>query len=1021
MVAGSFSKHSTIYFMKKVIFSMLFMATVSMQAGAQSNINSSFFQVMSARSLGPSTMSGRITAIEGITVEKQVNLYVGTAGGGIWKSQNGGLSFAPIFDKYCQSIGALAIEPGNGKVVYAGTGESNMRNSVSIGVGLYKTTDGGSNWQKLGLDSTEHISKIIIDPADKKTIYVSAPGPLWHDSPHRGLYKSTDAGKTWQKVWFVNEQTGCADIAIHPQQTNILLASSWQFRRKPYAFNSGGTGSGLFKSEDGGKNWRKLTNGLPDGILGRIVISLNPSQPNQVLAIVEAANPGLYISNDLGESWKKLSVTENITARPFYFSTLVHDPKDPKRVYRPSFAFEYSEDGGYSWSGSLSGGVEPHADHHALWVNPLQTDQLFLGTDGGVYVSYNRGISWQFLNNLPVGQFYHVGIDQSKNYRVFGGLQDNNSWIAPASKPGGITAADWQVIGGGDGFWVQASPFNPNILYAESQGGEMNRIDLSTGLSTGIRPKKQQGDEETRWNWNTPIVVGTSMKRSPAGKPLYNLYTGSQYLYRSRDEGRNWERISPDLTSNDPAKSKQTENSGGITGDNTSAENHCTIFTIAQRPDNENIIWVGTDDGHLQLTTDGGKTWVRKDKAIAATGVPANAWISSIALSAIKKDRIMVTLDNHMYGDHNTYAVVSDDGGNTWKRFTSAEFTGFAHIILEDPVNQNLLFLGTEMGFFISLDAGKNWMRSKYQNLPWYTPVRDLQINRVTNDLVVGTHGRGIFIVDDIQPLRQMAGIDLGSEVSFFAPAAYKYQLSGSYPQSASNIAGWVAGSKSVLPPFYYFLKERSNDAVRFNVYNEKGVKIKDFNGTGLKGLNRVEWDLTINPPKVAKGGFIAGSTVLFASVIAPRVPAGKYRVVMTHNKKDYEQWINVQPNDAAGLSAANLQQLYDQSMRLYKAEEDLYYLVDTLDKKMAQVAVSDTTKSEVKQRWNAMNDLRKEILELNRKTIFFDEFKFRRRLSDLYVNVCTQTEPLSSNEEKGIVVMEKELADITKRVKALL
>ena len=1007
--------------MKKIFFSLLFMAVVCMQAGAQTNLNSSFFQVMSARSLGPSTMSGRITAIEGITAEKQVNLYVGTAGGGIWKSQNGGLSFAPIFDKYCQSIGALAIEPGNAKVVYAGTGESNMRNSVSIGVGLYKTTDGGSNWQKLGLDSTEHISKIIIDPADKKTIYVSAPGPLWHDSPHRGLYKSTDAGKTWQKVWFVNEQTGCADIAIHPQQTNILLASSWQFRRKPFSFNSGGTGSGLFKSEDGGKSWRKLTNGLPDGILGRIVISLNPSQPNQVLAIVEAANPGLYISNDLGESWKKLSVTENITARPFYFSTLVHDPKDPKRVYRPSFAFEYSEDGGYSWSGSLSGGVEPHADHHALWVNPLQTDQLFLGTDGGVYVSYNRGISWQFLNNLPVGQFYHVGIDQSKNYRVFGGLQDNNSWIAPASKPGGISAADWQVIGGGDGFWVQASPLNPNILYAESQGGEMNRIDLSTGLSTGIRPKKQQGDEESRWNWNTPIVVGTSMKRTPAGKPQYNLYTGSQYLYRSRDEGRNWERISPDLTTNDPAKSKQTENSGGITGDNTSAENHCTIFTIAQRPDNENIIWVGTDDGHLQLTTDGGKTWIRKDKAIAATGVPVNTWISSIALSANKKDRILVTLDNHMYGDHATYAVVSDDGGNSWKRFTSSEFSGFAHIILEDPVNQNLLFLGTEMGFFISLDAGKNWMRSKYQNLPWYTPVRDLQINRATNDLVVATHGRGIFIMDDIQPLRQMAGIDLGSDVKFFAPDAYKYQLSGSYPQSAPNIAGWVAGSKSVLPPFYYFLKERSSDAVRFNVYNEKGVKIKDFNGTGLKGLNRVQWDLTINPPKVAKGGFIAQSSVLFASVIAPRVPAGKYRVVMTHNKKDYEQWISIQPNDAAGLSAARLQQLYDQSMRLYKAEEELYYLVDTLDKKIAQVAIADTSKTEVKQKWNAMNELRKEILELNRKTIFFDEFKFRRRLCDLYVNVCTQTEPLSSNEEKGITVMEKELADISKRVKALL
>lgn len=1007
--------------MKKLFFSILILIATLIDAGAQSNVNSSYFQVMSARALGPSTMSGRITAIEGITADKQVNLYVGTAGGGIWKSQNGGLSFAPIFDKYCQSIGALAIEPGNAKVVYAGTGESNMRNSVSIGVGLYKTTDGGSNWQKLGLDSTEHISKIVIDPADKKTLYVSAPGPLWHDSPHRGLYKSTDAGKSWQKIWFVNNQTGCADIAIHPQQTNVLLASSWQFRRKPYSFNSGGTGSGLFKSEDGGKTWRKLTNGLPDGILGRIVISLNPSQPNQVLAIVEAANPGLYISNDLGESWKKLSVTENITARPFYFSTLVHDPKDPKRVYRPSFAFEYSDDGGYSWSGSLSGGVEPHADHHALWVNPLQTDQLFLGTDGGVYVSYNRGSSWTFLNNLPVGQFYHVGIDQKANYRVFGGLQDNNSWIAPAVKPGGIAATDWQVIGGGDGFWVQVSPLNPNILYAESQGGEMNRIDLSTGLSTGIRPKKQQGDAEPRWNWNTPIVTGTSAKKTTAGKPTYNLYTGSQYLYRSRDEGRSWERISPDLTSNDSLKSKQTENSGGITGDNTSAENHCTIFTIAQRPDNENILWVGTDDGHLQLSKDGGKTWTRKDPAIAATGVPANTWISSITFSGTQKERVLVTLDNHMYGDHATYVVVSEDGGNTWKRYQSAEFSGFAHIIVEDPSNSNLLFLGTEMGLFISLDGGKNWMRSKYQNLPWYTPVRDLQINRVTNDLVVATHGRGIFIIDNLQPLRELAKTDVNTEVKFFAPDPYKYQLQGSYPQSASNISGWVAGTKGVLPEFSYFLKDRSSDAVRFAVYDVKGNKIKDFNGTGIKGLNRVTWDLTMNPPKVAKGGFIAGSMVLFASVIGPRVPAGKYRVVMTHNKKEHEQWITIQPNDDAGFSAAGLQRLYDQSMRLFRAEEELYYLVDTLDKKLAWLGKEDSTQTSIQQQMKKINDLRKEILELNRKTIFFDEFKFRRRLCDLYVSVCTQTAPLSSSEEKGIAVMEQELADISRKVKALL
>jgi len=990
-------------------------------ATAQTSINSSFFQVMSARALGPSTMSGRITAIEGIISEKQVNLYVGTAGGGIWKSQNGGISFSPIFDKYAQSIGALAIEPGNAKVVYAGTGESNMRNSVSIGVGMYKTTDGGSNWQKIGLDSTEHISKIIIDPADKKTLYVAAPGPLWHDSPHRGLYKSTDAGKTWQKIWFVDNQTGCADIAVHPQQSNIILASSWQFRRKAYAFSSGGLGSGLFKSEDAGKTWRKLTNGLPEGLLGRIVIAMNPSLPSQILAIVEAKNPGLYISNDLGETWKKLSVTENITARPFYFSTLVHDPKDPKRVYRPSFAFDYSDDGGYSWSSNISGGVVPHSDHHALWVNPQQTDQLFLGTDGGVYVSYNRGNSWQFLNNLPVGQFYHVSVDQQKDYRVFGGLQDNNSWVAPASQPGGVSAADWKVIGGGDGFWVQASPFNPNIMFSESQGGEMNRVDLATGLTTGIRPKKQAGEAEHRWNWNTPIVIAPSATKTPQGKSNYNLYTGAQYLFRSRDEGRSWERISPDLTTNDSTKKQQTENSGGITGDNTSAENHCTIFTLAQRPDNEQIIWVGTDDGHLQLTTNGGKTWERKEKGIYLTGVPEHAWISSITLSAHQKQRVFVTLDHHMYGDHTTYAVVSEDGGNTWKRFSSDEFTGFAHILLEDPINPNLVFLGTEMGFFISLDAGKNWMRSKYQNMPWYTPVRDLQINRVTNDLAIATHGRGIFIIDNLQPLRDMAKADLNKEIHFFTPDPFVYNLSGQYPQASSNISGWVADSKPVSPAIFYYLKDRSTDAVKIAIFDEAGKKLKDLNGTGVKGLNKVFWNLSINPPKVAKGGFIAQSSVLFASVISPNVPAGKYKIVVTHNKVNYEQWLLIKPNDAAGFTAEKLKKLNGQGMRLYQMEEELYKWVDTLDKKIVQVQTADTTQPATAQKLKALNDLRKEIIETNRKSIFFDEFKFRRRLSDLYVSVCSQTEPLSASQEKGIDVMKQELDDFIRRIQAVL
>jgi len=1003
--------------MRKLYVVLLITVISSLQA--QVSLNSSYYQVMSARALGPSTMSGRISAIEGITADNQLNLYVGTAGGGIWKSQNGGQSFSPIFDKYCQSIGALAIEPGNAKVVYAGTGESNMRNSVSIGDGLYKTTDGGNNWQKIGLDSTEHISKIIIDPSDKKTIYVAAPGALWSNSTHRGLYKSTDAGKTWHKILYVNDETGCADIIVHPTKPNIILASFWQFRRKPFAFSSGGPGSGLFKSLDGGKTWNKIIAGLPAGDFGRIVLTLNPAKPSQILAIVEAKAAALFVSDDEGDNWKKLASTDNLVNRPFYFSTLVFDPKDPKRVYRPAYSFEYSNDGGYSWTNTTLGGVNPHADHHALWINPANTDVMYLGTDGGVYVSTNRGSTWQFLNNLPVGQFYHVSVDNQQPYNIYGGLQDNNNWIAPSSSPVGVTSVDWRGLGGGDGFWVQPDPIHANTVFAESQGGEMYRIDRKRGLSFDIRPAKKQGEDDHRWNWNTPIVPG-SVVRNASGKSTYALYTGAQYLFKSMDEGRNWERISPDLTTNNKAK-QQSANSGGITGDNTSAENHCTIFTITPDPKNENTIWVGTDDGHVQLTKDGGKTWKNVAPAIWKTGVPDYSWVSSIEVSSLNSSRVYITLENHMYGDHATYVVMSSDGGNTWKRFTSSEFTGFAHVIREDKVNDKLLFLGTEMGLFISFDGGNTWMRSKYQNIPWYSLVRDIKIHPVTNDLVVATHGRGIFIIDNLQPLREMVKADLNKDFLFFPIQSFKYDYASQYPQPADNLIGWYGANQVIAPTFYYYLKNRSNDAVKIEVYDAQNKLVIDFNGSGLKGLNKVFWGLNSKPPKVAIGGFIAQSSIQRAGFIGPRVVPGKYKVVLKTEGKQAEQYITVEANPAKDFTSAAAIQLHAQSMRLFKVQEDLFALVDTTDKTIATLkAKANRTEKEEKQ-LNELTNIRKELIETNRKSIFFDEFKFRRKVSDLYVTLVTSIEPLSASKESGIVLFEQEFVEWKKKVYNIL
>ncbi len=1003
---------------KILLYSLPFVGIQQLQAQTPT-INSSYFQVLAARPLGPSTMSGRITAIEGLVVDGQINLYVGTAGGGIWKTQNGGLNFQPVFDKYCQSIGAIAVEPNNAKVVYAGTGESNMRNTVSIGDGIYKTTDGGSNWQKIGLDSTEHITKIIVDPNNKKNIYVAAPGPLWSSSPHRGLYKSTNGGKSWEKILFVDNETGCADIAMHPTNPNILFASFWQFRRYPYSFSSGGKGSGLYKSIDGGTTWTKLSNGLPETEMGRIVVTINPSKPKEILAIIEAKNPGLYQSSDEGETWKKLASTDNITARPFYFSTLVFDPKDPKRVYRPAFDFQYSSDGGFSWSGNVIGGITPHADHHALWISPEQPNILYLGTDGGVYMSINKGISWQYLNNLPVGQFYHVGVDKQKPYNVYGGLQDNGSWFAPSESPGGISSLEWKEINGGDGFWVQSNPFNAKILFAESQGGNANRINLSDGLSTSIKPQKGIGEEEHRWNWNTPIIIGNYTKQPNTGK-LYNLYMANQYLFKSIDEGRSWTRISPDLTTNNKEKQK-TENSGGITGDNTSAENHCTIFTLVQNPKNELNIWVGTDDGNLQLTNDGGKTWINKAPAAWKAGVPTGSSISCIELSKLNPKRIYVTFDNHGYGDHTTYVTVSNDGGNTFSLIKSPEFTGFAHVVREDIVNEKLLFVGTEMGLFISIDGGANFMRSKYQNIPWYALVRDIQIQEETNDLVIATHGRGIYILDNLENVRLLVKSDLNKDVIFYPTANFKYDFTGSTPSPNSNLAGWTAGNKEKVPVFSYYLKQKSDKAVKIEIFDANNKKIKDINATSNKGLNRVGWGLNINPPKVAVGGFTSGSPVLYSSVLSPKVPVGKYKAVLDVDGKKYEQFINIEANNAKGYTEKNMALLYNQAMRMFNLHEKLYYLMDSVDKKIKAINQKTNKTITDNEQLTSLNEIRKEVLELKRETVFYDEFKFRRRVSDVYLELCFALYPFTPSKEVALGLLEKEFEGFAKKIRPLL
>lgn len=985
--------------MKKVLSSILLFVAANM---VSAQITSSTFGMMEARHIGPGTMSGRITDIKGVESDGGRTIYIGTAGGGIWKTTNAGASFKPIFDKYVQSIGAIAIDQKNPRIIYVGTGESNMRNSVSIGDGMYKSTDGGDNWTKIGLDSTEHISKVIVDPANSSVIYVAAPGALWSDSKHRGLYKSTDAGKTWEKILFISEKAGVADVEIDPTNSNVLYATSWEFRRYPYAFNSGGSGSGIYKSTDAGKTWKELTNGLPKKPFGRVAIALAPSSPQNLWAIVESENTGLYISSDGGETWKQQSATSNIVSRPFYFSTLEVDPKDPKRVYRPATGFSYSSDGGYSFADASNDGGWVHSDMHALWINPANTNLMYVGTDGGVYFSLDRGATWKFCNNLPVGQFYHVSADTQEPYRIYGGLQDNGSWVAPSAFPGGVLNGNWQAIMGGDGFWVQPDATDPDFAYAEYQGGNMSRINMKKGTSVFIQPQAAAGDEKLRYNWNTPIVTGSKNKA--------NLYAGAQYLYKSTDHGASWTKISPDLTTNDKRKQEQ-EKSGGLSMDVTSAENHCTIFTIAESPLDENMVWVGTDDGNLQFTTDAGKTWTNVAANYAAAGIPKQTWVSSIEPSKYDKNTVYATFDNHMYGDHQTYIAVSNDLGKTWKKFESKEFTGFAHKIKEDAVNKNLLFAGTEMGLFASVDGGKEWFRMK-NNIPWYCLVRDIKIQEQTNDLLLATHGRGIIIVDNITPMRTITPDVANNDVVMMNDKPITLTM-GKYQGAFQNASGdWNGGVSPVITPIQYYLKDRAN-TIQMEVYDKDGKLLQKLSPTNRKGYNKIVWNQRITPPKTAKGG----NQMEQAAFTAPQVLPGDYVIKMKVNGKEYVQTIKLQ-HDANNkeFTVQDRELQYKTGMELYAMNERLAKLVDSINatqlllKKNIDSASNKKTKTLLQDYWNKLEEFRLTLVPPMMKGTG-DLKRLRSDISEVYGAVVGQEARPSNLQLQRMEVLKTELA----------
>jgi photosystem II stability/assembly factor-like uncharacterized protein len=734
---------------------LLTLALTLLPTAGHAAIDPGLLAGMSARSIGPAGMSGRVTAIA--AVESNPNrVYIGGASGGVWKSVNGGVTWTPVFDDQpVASIGAIAVDPSNPDVVWVGTGEGNPRNSVSIGNGVYRSPDGGRTWTHLGLEKTERIDRIVVHPTNPNVVWVAALGQEWGENPERGIYKTEDGGHTWNRVLYVDPRTGAADLALDPRNPDKLFASMWQVRRWPWYFQSGGPGSGLYSSADGGRTWRRASeaDGMPKGDLGRIGIAISRSNPDVVYATVEAAKSAVVRSEDGGRSWQTVNTRYDANPRPFYFAHIVVDPELPNRLYSLDFSIRVSNDGGRSFDDL---GIPIHGDYHAMWIDPHDPSWFYVGNDGGVAVSHDRGKTARFVTTLPLGQFYHVAVDNEIPYNVYGGLQDNSSWRGPNTvwQQGGIRSHEWKTIVGGDGFETRPDLADPNLIYSESQGGELIRYDLRTGETRAIKPSPPAGGK-LRFNWNAgfatdPLEPGT-------------LYIGSQFLHKSTDRGETWTAISPDLTTNNPDWQHQ-DVSGGLTRDVSNAENYTTILAIAPSPVQKGVIWVGTDDGRLHVTRDGGKSWTSVEKNVP--GVPANTWIPNVLASKFDPASAFVVFDNHRREDFKTYAYRTDDWGKTWKSLATADLRGYAHVMEQDPGDRDLLFLGTETGLWASNDGGRQWLKWTH-GLPT-VPVMGLAIQPRELDLVIGTHGRSVYVIDDIRPLRTLSEKTLAEPVHLY-------------------------------------------------------------------------------------------------------------------------------------------------------------------------------------------------------------------------------------------------------------
>jgi len=931
------------------IFTLLTCFLLQTAAGqAATGDEPDIFAGLKARSIGPANMSGRISDVAAVYSNPNI-IYVGTATSGVWKTENGGMSWRPIFDEQpASSIGAIAIFQKNPNIVWVGTGESKPRNSAGLGRGVFKTLDGGKTWINLGLEKTEKISAIILDADNPDIAYVAALGTAWGENPDRGVFKTLDGGKTWKKILYVDEKTGVADLVVAPDNPNKLIAALWEFRRWPWFFKSGGPGSGLYITGDAGSTWKKLTakEGLPKGDLGRTGLAFSTNSPNIAYALVEAEKSVLLRSQDGGLTWETVNDQPNISDRPFYYSRIRVNPLNENIVYMLQSELKVSEDGGKNFR-ELARWGQSHSDYHAMFNHP-DGDQMIVGNDGGIVITYDRGKTWHFVQNLPLGQFYHVSFDMDIPYNVYGGLQDNGSWRGPGSTlvEGELADYLWKTVGGGDGFDTEPDPQDSSCGYGMSQGGNLYYFDVRTGLSQPIVPTESA--VKHRYNWNAGFAVDPFAPTT--------IYLGSQFVHRSKDKGQTWEIISPDLTTNDPQKQEQ-EKSGGLTLDVTHAENHTTIVCIAPSPLQEGIIWVSTDDGHVQLTRDGGKNWelvsANIDKSVKKEQrVPSCTWSPQVDASKFDAASAFVVFDDHRRANWTPYIFVTHDFGKTWKSLATADIDGFVHTIEEDPVNKDLLFCGTEFGLFVSFNGGQKWQKWT-AGLPT-VPVTDLAIHPRDHDLIIGTHGRSIYIIDNIAPLREYSATISGQKLHFFKVAdTYSFRQGRLSSFNSPGDTAYSGTNKATGAYLSYFLtptpkKEKEKEPglapampeqqpammagrmgrgrpgmmlppgstnVHITILDSEEKPVRTLSGTENKGINRVYWDLRREMPRSMTSGAEAR---YFGRGGLPVLP-GTYTVKIKYDDQEQSQAFQVLNDPRLDIDTAVLKANYELGMQVMK------------------------------------------------------------------------------------------------------